>query len=150
MAAAEDRWHEVSSVSREQLEETFASAINRSMELHRQHLLSAEEAAAERTHLRWSGVQTALESCAAGSKSLQADMARQAESLFRIVDATGHVRTLEDSLNRNLTSLSAAQHLQETLLNLSAAVNLLNARLERIAPAPSYLGHSATVASKAA
>lgn len=150
MAAADQRWQQVASVGRDQLEETFASAINRSMELHRQHLLSAEESAAERTHLRWHGVQTALEACAAGSKSLLTDVAQQTESLSRIIDATGHVQTLEQSLNRNLSSLAASQHLQETLLNLSAAVNLLNARLERITPSAPYLANSAAPASKAA
>lgn len=171
MTVADERWQQVASLGREQLEETFSAAINRSMELHRQHLLSAEEAAAERTHLRWHGVQTALEACVTGHKSLQTDVARhtesmlegfatgqkmlhsdavrQTEALARIIDATGHVQTLEQSLNRNLSSLAASQHLQETLLNLSAAVNLLNARLERITPSSPYLAPQ-TVVSKAA
>ncbi len=150
MSTADERWQQVASIGREQLEETFASAINRSMELHRQHLLSAEEAAAERTHLRWHGVQTALESCVAANKSVQTDVSRQNETLLRIVNATCHVQTLEESLNRNLSSLAASQHLQETLLNLTAAVNLLNARLERVAPSAPFLAASTTVVSKAA
>ena len=71
--------------------------------------------------------------------------------MLRLVDATGHVRVLEDSLNRNLSSLASAQHLQETLLNLSATVSLLISRLERLAPSSPYLGSAAaTVVSKAA
>lgn len=151
MTAADDRWRQVASIGSDQLEASFSSAIDRSMETHRQHLLSAEEASAERTHLRWLGVQQALESCATGTRGLQADLARQADAMLRLVDATGHIRVLEDSLNRNLTSLASAQHLQETLLNLSATVNLLNARLERIAPSSPYLNSAAaTLASKAA
>ena len=60
----------------------------------------------------------------------QAELARQGEILLRVVEATGHVSKLEEQLNRNLAALAGAQHFEETLLNLAATVNLLNARLE--------------------
>jgi len=136
--SAEQRWNDVTSVGREQLETSFARAISRSMDSHRKHLLAAEEATVEQTKTHWAGVQHALEACASGSIAQQAELARHASTLLRVIETTDHVGRLEDSLNRNLTALAGAQHLQETLTNLSAAVNLLNARLERLAPLPGY------------
>jgi hypothetical protein len=146
---AEQRWTEVTNVGRDQLEEAFGRALSKSIDVHRKHLLAAEEAAAEKNRTHWQGVQQSLEACAAGVRAQQGELTRHGDTLLRVVEATNHVSRLEDSLNHNLASLSASQHLQETLINLSAAVGLLNARLERLAPAAPFLSASSS-ASKAA
>lgn len=151
LAAAAERWSEVTSIGREQLEESFGRAVTRSMETHRKHLLAAETESAEQNLKHWTGVVQALDACTASTRAQHGELNRQAEMLLRVLDATNHVGQLENLLNRNLASLSASQHLQETLANLSAAVNLLNVRLERLAPAASYLpATNTTSASKAA
>ena len=53
----------------------------------------------------------------------------------KVVNATGEVRRLEDALNKNLTALAGAQHFEETLMSLSATVQLLSARLGQL-PSP--------------
>lgn len=147
--AAENRWSEVTAVGRDQLEESFGKALNKSMETHRKHLLAAEETTADLNRKHWAGVQHALEACAAAGRAQSGELTRQADVLLQVVQAANQVGKLEETLNRNLASLSASQHLQETLINLSAAVGLLNARLERLAPTPAYLSASSP-SSKAA
>ena len=46
-----------------------------------------------------------------------------------MVEASGHVTRLEDTLNQNLTALGGAGHFEEVLIALGAAVQLLTARL---------------------
>jgi hypothetical protein len=150
MATAEQHWSEVASAGSGHLEESLTKALTRSLDVHRKNLLAAEEAAATEARKHWGGVQQALESCAAGSKSEIEALAEQAKDLVRVVEATGHVRSLEESLNRNMAALATSQHLQETLINLTAAVSLLNARLERFAPTAAHLTLHAGSASKAA
>jgi biopolymer transport protein ExbB/TolQ len=151
IAVAEQRWSEVTGIGREQLEESFGRAISRSMETHRKHLLASETELAEHHHKHWASIVQSLDACTASTRAQQNELNRQAEMLLRVLDATNHVGQLENLLNRNLASLAASQHLQETLANLSAAVNLLNSRLERLAPASTYLpATTSTPASKAA
>jgi hypothetical protein len=49
--------------------------------------------------------------------------------LTRVVEATGQVARLEETLNRNLAALSGSQNFEETLMSLAAAIQLLSARL---------------------
>ena len=150
MEAAERRWEVVTSAGRDQLEEAFGKALSKSIEGHRKHLLAAEETVAEQNRKHWTGVQNSLEACAASNLEQQAEVRRQFESLQGIVDASGEIRRMEETLERSLGALNASQHLQETLANLTAAVHLLNSRLERLTPAASLGIHHAVAQSKAA
>lgn len=87
-----------------------------------------------------SGVQQALESTTTkvqdlllahthGAKRQQIEMTRTSDVLLQVVRATGEITQLQDALNRNLQTVASTQNLEETLLNLSSAINLLNARL---------------------
>jgi biopolymer transport protein ExbB/TolQ len=150
ISVSSERWEAVTSAGREQLEEAFGKALVKAMESHRKHMLAIEDGSAEQNRKHWLQVQHALEACAASNASQQLELRRQCDSLLQIVNGAGQVRQLEEALTRNLTSLSSSQHLQETLMNLTGAVNLLNARLERInAPAASFSLPTSTV-SKAA
>ena len=46
-----------------------------------------------------------------------------------IVEAMGQVQNLETTLNNNLASLAGAHNFEETVMSLSAAIQLLSARL---------------------
>jgi hypothetical protein len=85
-------------------------------------------------------VQQALDVTAETARAQQLELSKQSDILLQVVDATGQVTRLEEALNRNLAALGGAQHLQETLLNLSAAINLLNARLGNVAPGSPQVG----------
>ncbi|MBL9082230.1 MAG: MotA/TolQ/ExbB proton channel family protein [Planctomycetales bacterium] len=133
IAEVDSRWREVSTAGAGQVEEGLTKAISRSMSEHRKHLLAAEEATAEQNRKHWLQVQQALEACAASNATQQLELRRTGEALGRIVDSAEQVRKLEEALTSNFSALASSQHLQETLLSLTAAVSLLNSRLETIA-----------------
>jgi hypothetical protein len=61
----------------------------------------------------------------------QEELTRQSEVLLKVVDATGQVQRLEEALNSNLTTLAESHRFQETVVSLSAALQLLSANLGR-------------------
>lgn len=150
ISVSNERWEAVTSAGREQLEEAFGKALVKAMESHRKHMLAIEDGSAEQNRKHWLQVQHALEACAASNASQQLELRRQCDSLLQIVNGAGQVRQLEEALSRNLTSLSSSQHLQETLMNLTGAVNLLNARLERLNTPVAPFSLPTTTVSKAA
>lgn len=76
-------------------------------------------------------MQASLASAASASVEQQEQLVRQGEILLKVVDATGQVKELEDSLNKNLSTLGRTHNFEETLLSLSAAIQLLSARMGR-------------------
>ena len=59
----------------------------------------------------------------------QEEMSSRSEVLDRVVKATGEVVSLEQSLNENLRLLAGAKHFEETVMSLSAAIQLLTTRM---------------------
>jgi biopolymer transport protein ExbB/TolQ len=104
--AAGTRWSEMATSAGRQLESSLSGALAQAMATHAEKLAASAEATAEQN--------------------------RQAEILLRVVEATGNIAKLEEQLNRNLGALAGAQHFEETLLNLSGTINLLNARLGHV------------------
>ena len=76
-------------------------------------------------------MQTALVESAGTAVAQQEQLIHQGEVLLRVVEATGQVRRLEEALNSNLASLAGSHHFEETVVGLSAALQLLSANLGR-------------------
>ncbi len=97
--------------------------------------LSRRQAELWRASVEAAGREWAKMADSAGGKMQEAvsaataELARQTEAIGRAVEAAGEVSRLEDALNRNLAALAGAKHFQQTVLSLSAAVNMLGARL---------------------
>jgi len=66
----------------------------------------------------------------------QQQLARQAELLTKVVEATHNVAALERSLDNNLAALSASGRFEETLATLAAAVQLLAVRAQDASALP--------------
>lgn len=112
-------------------------------EQNRQHLSEVEAAlgasmvsAAERQEklIRQSEdllkeMQIALVEAAGATVRQQEQLVRQGDVLLKVVDATGQIRTLEETLAQNLAAVQKAHNFEEMALNLSAAIQLLSARL---------------------
>ena len=84
-------------------------------------------------------MQQALVSAAGATIDHQQELVKQGEVLLKVVDSTGQVQRLEDSLNRNLSSLARGHNFEETLMSLSAAIQLLSARVDRVVDTESSL-----------
>jgi hypothetical protein len=74
-------------------------------------------------------MQIALVEAAGATVRQQEQLIRQGDVLLQVVDATGQITKLESSLNDNLGTLKQGYHFEEMTLNLSAAIQLLCARL---------------------
>ncbi len=74
-------------------------------------------------------IQMALVEAAGATVEQQEQLIRQSEVLLKVVDATGQIRKLEESLNDNLAAVQHTHNFEEMAINLSAAIQLLSARL---------------------
>jgi hypothetical protein len=76
-------------------------------------------------------MRTALVEAAGTSVAQQEQLVRQSDTLLKVVEASGHVRRLEEALNSNLAALASSHRFEETVVGLSAALQLLSANLGR-------------------
>jgi hypothetical protein len=76
-------------------------------------------------------MQSSLVEAAGISVAQQEQLIRQGDVMLRVVEATAHVRKLEEALNENLTALAASHRFEETVVGLSAALQLLSTKLGR-------------------
>ncbi len=74
-------------------------------------------------------MQVALVEAAGTTVAQQQQLIKQGDILLRVVEATGQVQRLEESLNSNLAALAGSHHFEQTVVGLSAALQLLSARL---------------------
>jgi biopolymer transport protein ExbB/TolQ len=132
--AAHRRWSELTTTGQQHLETALGKALSRSLQAHAEQLTASEAAAADRNRRHWNRVHKGLIATSQASEAQHLELAKQTEVLLQVVQATGQVTKLENTLNENLSALAGAQHLQETLLGLAATIQLLNARLVQLAP----------------
>jgi hypothetical protein len=74
-------------------------------------------------------MQIGLVEAAGASVRQQEELIRQGNVLLKVVDATGQVAKLEDTLNKNLATLQSGFNFEEMALALSAAIQLFSARM---------------------
>lgn len=132
--AAQRRWNEAAEQTHQQLETSLIKAMQRGVQSHAETLAKAETEAANKNRKHWGRLLRRMNDNTDTLQAQHVEIVRQTEILLQVVEATGQVTKLEDSLNRNLASLAGAEHFHDTILNLAAAINLLNARLGSVAP----------------
>ena len=130
---AEERHRQLATNGGKQLETALAGALEHTLKTHATTVAATERQLTDQSHRQWTGVQQALVQSAEATTRQHAEMARQSELLLKVVEATGQIAGLEQTLNRNLTALSTARSFDETLVALAAAVQLLSARLGQAA-----------------
>jgi hypothetical protein len=80
-------------------------------------------------------MQIALVEAASATVQQQEQLVKQGDVLLRVVDATGQVRKLEESLNDNLVALQRGYNFEEIIESLTSAIGLLNTRVRYVPPA---------------
>jgi hypothetical protein len=134
--AAQKRWTGQAVTTERQLETALTKALRTSLDAHAQQIRESEQAAAETGAKRWQQAVAALERGTAAIAAQQAELHQQGKLLREVVDATTRVTQLEEALNRNLSALAGSHHFEQTVMSLSAAVNMLGARLGPATPGP--------------
>jgi biopolymer transport protein ExbB/TolQ len=74
-------------------------------------------------------MQISLVESAGAAVRQQNELVRQGDVLLKVVNATGQIKKLESALNHNLATVQRVHNFEEMALNLSAAIQLLSARL---------------------
>jgi hypothetical protein len=136
IAAAHEQWSRVSGETGRQLEQGLSASLDRVLKNFAGQLAAAERAATEQNRRQWEQIQHSLDRAADATTDQQQQLAKQADVLLKVVDATGQVQRLEMELNQNLQALAGAKHFEETVTSLAAAIQLLAARLGRPADVP--------------
>jgi biopolymer transport protein ExbB/TolQ/uncharacterized protein YukE len=129
LSSAHDEWQRISRQSTEQMQHALGTALSQSLAQHAAHLAKSEQASAEQLTQRWEQWQTALSHNARLLHAQQVEMVKQGELMTQAIRAAGDVVQLERALNDNLSALSGAKNFEDTVMSLSAAIHLLNARL---------------------
>jgi hypothetical protein len=141
MDAAAARWAETGEASAA----TLTRALETSLQHHAERLAASEPAfidrlngVAEHGRHQWERIAQAQLQHAQSLASVQTSLAQQAETMERILQATGDVEQLQDVLNRNLAALAGAKNFEQTVLGLAAAIHLLNGRMVESTSPPSF------------
>lgn len=129
VSAAHQHWQRLVSSSSEQMETALHNALSESLKTHAEALASAQQHSMQRSAEQLNGVIDALYQVSSSIHSQQEQMTEQGSILLKVVEATGEVASLEESLNRNLASLAGKQHFEETVQSLAATIHLLNSRM---------------------
>ena len=106
-----------------------SDCLEASLTAHSEALVEAEKTAASNAQQRYEQWQRVVAEHSQAMKQQQERAARQAEVLASAVTAIGEIKGMESALNDNLQALSGAHHFEETVMSLSAAINLLNIKL---------------------
>ena len=136
MTNNEMKWNDVIRSAGSNIESSLVSAFRQSMRDHSTELDRAESNSLMRTERQWDQFQQVLTDNAKVMQAQQAEMVKQGDIMLQAINASGEVSKIQGALNENLKSLSLMGNFDETVMSLSAAINLLNARLGSAAGAP--------------
>ena len=126
---AQEAWNGTAAIAGAELEKSMEAALRDSMQDHSQTISAEQGAAVRRLEQHWEKLESVLSQNAHVMQQQQSELVRQGDMLLKTVQGIGDISQLQDALNSNLASLSIAAKLDETIISLSGAINLLNGRL---------------------
>lgn len=127
--ASNVQWRDMLEASGDKMRTALTNSLETSLSSHADRLAQLGKQADDQVTHRWEQWQTALSQNARLLQGQQEEMIRQGKIMNEVVKATGEVITLETALNENLHSLAGSRNFEDTVMSLSAAIHLLNARL---------------------
>lgn len=133
-------WQASLGASQQQLQQSLTTALTQSLEAHAARLAASAEWQTEQNHRYWNQFQQSLGESVRDVRALQNEVVKQGQVFREVLTGMGQLTALEDALNRNLASLAGSQNFEETLHNLAATINLLNARLSHAHDGPALRG----------
>ncbi len=129
--SAQEAWNDSTQLAAKQLEHEMSSGLRDAVQQHSRELSKQEEKVIQRLEQNWQSFHDSLSHGAETMQYQQVALTRQGEALLQTLEKINHVAGLQESLDRNIASLSVVHQLDETVMSLSAAINLLNARLSQ-------------------
>lgn len=150
VSVAQQQWSEALQSTQGTVATGFQSALNETMLAHAEALSTAEELANQRAARRWENMYEALHQQSEIITNQQVELRKQNEVMSRVVAATGEISQLETTLNHNLAALAGAKNFEDTVMSLSATIQLLTSRLSAAAPKDIRLDDAAATQGRAA
>ena len=129
---AHDRWSRLASVTTDQVQSALTHALERVLQRHVADLSDVLDASRHQSEKLWEALDVRLDEHADRMERQQRALSQQGEVMTRAIQSAGEIASLERSLNENMVALDGAKNLEETLMNLSAAVHMLNSRLNGV------------------
>ena len=126
IAAANQRYAQLTEQSAETLKKSLAAALNESMEHHAKSLVQAEAELLSQANRTTILFNEAFSKSAASMLAMREETARQTETVREILGANSQLLQLEDQLRENLSTLASIGNFEETVNSLAAAIHLLN------------------------
>lgn len=127
--AAHQHWSQIVGASTSQLQTVLGGALDTSLEKHAHMMATSQKLAMEENATLRREWQQELVTTNQVMRDQYQQMAEHAELMKQVMQATGDVMQLETALNQNLNSLAGSKNFEDTVMSLSAAIHLLNARL---------------------
>ncbi len=127
--AAHQQWSNLTQESGKQLEQSLAAALDSSLQKHAVTAAEIQQQNVEQQNAQTERIAQLLGESHQQMASQQEQSLRQGEVMLKAIEASGQVATLQQALNQNLESLAGSRNFEETVMSLSAAIHLLNARL---------------------
>ena len=132
--SAHQQWQTMMAETAETVETGLSSALTNSMQTHADNLLHIEDAASARTTERWEQMQVNAQETLAVLRQHQGELTKYGEVSLKVLQATGEIMNLEKALNENLRALAGSKNFEDTVMSLSAAIQLLSLRLGKPLP----------------
>ena len=129
ISASKQQWGDALVNTNTAVQSEISTALRAAMVSHGEAIATAEQKTSERTLERWEKIQQAMMHQAAILSAQHESAKQQGEVMERVLAAVGEVTTLETALNQNLTALAGSKNFADTVVSLSAAIQLLTSRL---------------------
>lgn len=126
-----DQWNRTLAERERQWTTAVEQSLRGRVDSQQDRFLQLEKSAIERLAQQNSQWQQLLQRFTDRLETQQSELSRQTEILLKVLEATGEVQNLERSLNQNLRALAGAKNFEDTVMSLSAAIQLLSTRLGR-------------------
>jgi len=132
--SAHQQWQTMMAETAETVETGLSSALTNSMQTHADNLLHIEDTASARTTERWEQMQVNAQETLTVLRQHQGELTKYGEVSLKVLQATGEITNLEKALNENLRALAGSKNFEDTVMSLSAAIQLLSSRLGKPLP----------------
>lgn len=127
--ASQQQWSKALLATNSTVQTSLQQAVLQLADNQSHAMEHAEDLASQRIADRWNNIQEGMQQQASILAAQHQAITKQSDVMQRVLQATGEVKSLEAALNQNLSALAGAKNFQDTVMSLSATIQLLTSRL---------------------
>ncbi|MCA9192874.1 MAG: MotA/TolQ/ExbB proton channel family protein, partial [Planctomycetales bacterium] len=131
MAESQKQWSEFASGVSSNIEDQLSVRMSQTLEVHLEGLKRLHDEGFRQVEARWQQWQTTLSDHARNVQNQQKEIARLADSLLKMANATTEIQRLESTIHESVGRLENIKRIEEATLCVGEAVAVLGTSLER-------------------